>query len=181
MRSGRWVRVVALAVCVLLAASVGAWQGWRNVTVDPPSPPAVCPLIRTEVFDLLVPAHGPLKVGEQNSPGLRSNYCSLENTQGRATHLWVSLARFGRHEGRGPRCMDRDGLVVILNRRNHPFALGDSALYVLSGDPATGRRITFSTCLGTYGVIVEYEVYDTADATMVESAAAVAQEVLSWL
>ncbi|MEV4824635.1 hypothetical protein [Micromonospora sp. NPDC049274] len=181
MRSRRWVRVVALAVCVLFAAAVGAWQGWRNVTVDPPAPPAVCPLVRTEVFDRLVPAHGPPQVGEQNAPGMRSNYCLVKSTHIRATYLWVSLGRFGRHEGRGPRCVDRDGLQTVVNGRNHPLALGDSAVYFLAGDPATGRRINFSTCLGTYGVVVAYEAYDTADAAMVESAAAVAQEVLSWL
>lgn len=176
--------VLVVVLCVLLSVAVGGWQGWRSATVNPPAPPAVCPLIRSAVFDRLVPGHGPPKVAEQNGPGLRSNYCLVESRSGkeaRRTFLWVSLGRYGRHEGRGPRCLDRDGLEPVLNNRNYPFALGDRALYYLSGDSETGRRIHFSVCLGTYGVLVDYEAAGVADPAVVESAATVAQEVLSWL
>ncbi|WP_433119292.1 hypothetical protein [Micromonospora sp. CA-246542] len=176
--------VLAVAVCVLLSVAVGGWLGWRSATVDPPAPPAVCPLIRSEVFDRLVPGHGPPEAAEQNGSAIRSNYCrvkSVSETRAPRTSLWVSLGRYGRFEGRGPRCLDLGGLQPALNRRNHPFALGDSALYYLSGDSETGRRIHFSVCLGTYGVLVDYEAYGVADPAMVESTASVAQEVLSWL
>ncbi|MEH1166063.1 hypothetical protein V6V47_11830 [Micromonospora sp. CPCC 205539] len=175
---------MALAVCVLLAAAVGGWRSWRNATVDPPAPPPVCPLIRSEVFGLLVPAHGALEAAEQNGPGMRSNYClarSASTKEGAGASLWVSLARFGRHEGRGPRCLDRDGLRMVINNKNRPVALGDRSVYFLSGDRETGRRINFSTCFGTYGVLVEYEATAVADTAMVESATTAAQEVLSWL
>lgn len=178
------MRVVALAVCVLLSAEIGGWQGWRNATVDPPAPPAVCPLIRSAVFDLLVPARGALRTGEQNGPGLRSNYClaeSVSTTEGARAELWVSLGRYGRHEGRGPRCVDRDGLLTVVNNENHPVALGDRAVYFVAGDRETGRRVNFSACFGTYGVLVEYEATGAADTAMVASATTVAQEVLSWL
>jgi len=176
--------VGVLALCVLLSVAVGGWHGWRSATVDPPAPPAVCPLIRSEVFDRLVPGHGTPQVAEQNGPGLRSNYCLVKSMSGketRRTFLWVSLGRYGRHEGHGPRCLDRGGLATVLNSRNYPFALGDRALYYLSGDRETGRRIHFSVCLGTYGVLVDYEATGVGDPAVVESAATVAQEVLSWL
>ncbi|WP_433537838.1 hypothetical protein ACQPZK_09030 [Micromonospora sp. CA-249363] len=182
MRRWRWVGILAL--CVLLSVVVGGWQGWRSATVDPPAPPAVCPLIRSEVYDRLVPGHGTPEAAEQNESAMRSNYCrvkSMAGTKAQSAYLWVSLGRYGRYEGRGPRCLDRGGLQPAMNRRNQPFALGDGALYYLSGDRETGRRIHFSVCLGTYGVLVNYEATGIADPAVVESAATVAQEVLSWL
>ncbi|WP_089016655.1 hypothetical protein [Micromonospora coriariae] len=136
------------------------------------------------MFDLLVPAHDALQAGEQNGPGMRSNYClvkSASTKEGARASLWVSLGRYGRHEGRGPRCLDRDGLLMVINNTNHPVALGDRAVYFIAGDRETGRRINLSTCFGTYGVLVEYEATAVADTAIVESAATVAQEVLSWL
>ncbi|WP_157748114.1 hypothetical protein [Micromonospora echinaurantiaca] len=136
------------------------------------------------MFDLLVPAHGALRTAEQNGPGLRSNYCLTESASTKAgarAHLWVSIGRYGRHEGRGPRCVDRDGLLTVLNNENHAVALGDRAVYFIAGDRETGRRINLSACFGTYGVLVQYEATDAADTAMVASATAVAQEVLSWL
>ncbi|MEV0431260.1 hypothetical protein [Micromonospora sp. NPDC050495] len=136
------------------------------------------------MFDLLVPGRGALQVGEQNGPGMRSNYClvkSASTKEGARGYLWVSLGRYGRYEGRGPRCVDRAGLLTVINNRNHPVALGDRAVYFIAGDRETGRRINFSTCFGTYGVLVEFEATGAADTAMVGSAATVAQEVLSWL
>ncbi|MEU7925408.1 hypothetical protein [Micromonospora sp. NPDC049107] len=184
MRRGHWESALVVALCVLLSVAVGGWLGWRSTTVDPPAPPAVCPLIRSEVLDRLVPGHGTPEAAEQNESAMRSNYCwvkSMSGTQAPRTSLWVSLGRYGRYEGRGPRCLDRGGLQPASNRRNQPFALGDRALYYLSGDSETGRRIHFSVCLGTHGVLVDYEATGVADPAVVESAATVAQEVLSWL
>ncbi|MGY0004786.1 hypothetical protein ACW0Q9_12885 [Micromonospora sp. I033] len=94
----------------------------------------------------------------------------------------MALVRFGRHDGQSPRCVDRDGLpAMIVNRVNHPVVLGDGAVYTVAGDPAGGRVVNFTACLGTYLVWVRYEVVGATDAAAVESATTVAQEVLSWL
>ncbi|MET8911678.1 hypothetical protein [Micromonospora sp. NPDC004551] len=71
--------------------------------------------------------------------------------------------------------------MIIVNRINHPVVLGDGAVYTVAGDPAGGRVVNFTTCLGTYLVWVRYEVVGSTDAAAVESATIVAQEVLSWL
>ncbi|MEU8259105.1 hypothetical protein AB0C02_00565 [Micromonospora sp. NPDC048999] len=187
MNLGSRSRFSVLAVCILVAAAVGLQQGWRKATVDPSEPPAVCQLIRPEVFDLLVPGHGPLRSegAEQSVPGTRSNTCLAESAyvlDGARASLWVALVRFGRHDGHGPRCIDRDGsLPMALNRTNHRVALGDGAVYTVSGDPVTGQVINFTACLGTYLVHVRYEAVGATDAAVVESATTVAQEVLSWL
>ncbi|MFC0030250.1 hypothetical protein ACFFMM_12045 [Micromonospora chaiyaphumensis] len=187
MGSAIRIRLAVLALCVVVAAAVGLRLGWRGARVDPPSPPPVCQLIRPEVFDLLVPRRGPLQAEgeEQSVPGTRSNVCQAEstsNTDGQRASLWVALARFGRHDGQSPRCVDRHGLpMMIINRVNHPVALGDGAVYTVAGDPAGGRVVNVTACLGTYLVWVRYEVVGTTDAAAVESATIVAQEVLSWL
>ncbi|MBM0227037.1 MULTISPECIES: hypothetical protein [Micromonospora] len=187
MSSGIRVRVAVLAVCILVAAAVGLWKGWGSATVDPPSPRSVCQLIRPEVFDLLVPGRGPLQAeGEEGSrPGTRSNTCSTESgptVNGARASLWVALVRLGRHDGQGPQCIKRDGsLSWAINRTNHRVALGDGASYFVSGDRDTGRVIHFTACLGTYLVYVGYEAVGATDASIVESASTVVQEVLSQL
>ncbi|MFJ8581843.1 hypothetical protein [Micromonospora sp. NPDC093277] len=184
---GSWRRLAVLTVCVLVAAAVGLSKGWASATVDPPSPPPVCQLIRPEVFDLLVPRHGPLQAGgeEKSLPGARSKTCQAESTSttdGERASLWVVLARFGRHDGQGPRCITIDGLLLNpVNRVKHPVALGDAAVYFLEGDSVTSQVIHLSACIGTYLVYVRYEVVGATDAAVVESATSVAQEVLSWL
>ncbi|MFU8853590.1 hypothetical protein ACNAW0_21770 [Micromonospora sp. SL1-18] len=96
--------------------------------------------------------------------------------------LWVALVRCGRHDGQGPRCIERDGaLLTVVNRASHRVALGDRAVYLVSGNPVTGQVINFTACLGTYLVYVRYEARGATEAAIVESATTVAQEVLSWL
>ncbi|RZU73492.1 hypothetical protein EV384_1897 [Micromonospora kangleipakensis] len=181
------VRVAVLAVCMLVAAAVGLWKGWGSATVDPPSPRSVCQLIRPEVFDLLVPRRGPLQAeGEEGSlPGTRSNTCLAESgsaVNGARASLWVALVRYGRHDGQGPQCVKRDwSLLGAINRTNHRVALGDGAVYFVEDDPDTGRVIYLAACLGTYLVYVRYEAVGATDASIVESASTVAQEVLSQL
>ncbi|MFE9693531.1 hypothetical protein [Micromonospora sp. NPDC005806] len=187
MSSGNWVRFTALTICVLVAGAVGLQRAWASATVDPPSPPSVCQLIRPELFDLLVPRHEPLQAegAEGSRPGTRSNTCATETTStlnGSRASLWVALVRFGRHDGQGPQCVKRDGsLLMPLNRTSYRITLGDAAVYFFEGDPDTGRVIHLSACLGTYLVYVRYEAVGATDASMVESAATVGQEVLSWL
>jgi len=181
------MRLAVLAVCIMVAAAFGLWRGWTSVTVDPPGPPPVCQLIRPELFDVLVPGHGPLRSEgeEQSMPGTRSNTCLAENTprmDGARASLWVALVRCGRHDGDGPRCIERDGAMpTALNRVKHRVALGDGAGYVVSGNPVTGQVVNFSACLGTYLVYVRYEAVGATQPATVESATVVAEEVLSWL
>ncbi|MFC3500572.1 hypothetical protein ACFOOK_06260 [Micromonospora krabiensis] len=138
--------------------------------------------------------------GEQGSaPGTRSNTCSAETASapgGSHAALWVALVRLGRRDGQGPRCESADKtLYQPLNRRTQPLALGDRALYFFDGDPAAGRTVHLSACLGTYLVYVHYSavgVTDAAladaaltdaaltDAALADAATVVAQEVLSW-
>lgn len=185
--SGSQARFAVLTVCMLVAAAVGLRLGWGSATVDPPSPRPVCQLIRPEVFDLLVPRRGPLQAeGEEGSrPGTRSNTCSAESTStvhGSRASLWVALVRFGRHDGQGPQCVKRDGsLMMAINRTNHPVALGDGAVYLIEEDRDTGSVVYLTACLGTYLVYVRYEAAGATDASIVESASIVAQEVLSQL
>ncbi|MCM0679166.1 hypothetical protein NCC78_31530 [Micromonospora phytophila] len=170
-----------------MAVEVGLWRAWEGATVDPPSPRPVCQLIRTEVFNLLVPGRGPLQAeGEEGSrPGSRSNTCAAESTStviGSRASLWVALVRFGRRDGQGPRCIQRDGsLLMPTNRPSYRVALGDRAVYFMENSPDTKRVIHLTACLGTYLVYVIYEAVGATDASIVEAATVVAQEVLSWL
>ncbi|TDC29257.1 hypothetical protein E1211_26345 [Micromonospora sp. 15K316] len=188
MSQRRWVGFTVLTLCVLLAAAAGLRRAWADVTVRPPSPPPVCQLVRPEVFDILVPGHGPLKAeGEQGSaPGTRSNTCSASavSRTGEATaSLWVALIRLGRHDGEGPRCVGRSRPLhmPVINRVNHPVALGDAAAYVLSGAPDTDRHVRLSVCFGSYLVYVQYAARQVGDRALVDAATTVGREVLSWL
>ncbi|GAB3151206.1 hypothetical protein GCM10027290_39930 [Micromonospora sonneratiae] len=129
-------RLAVLTAGALIVAAFGMWQGWRSGTVDPDAPPSVCSRMRSEVFDILVPGHGPLAAGEQSRPARRSNHCLAEDAfpqAGTGASLGVALTHFGRYEVRGPHCLDRDGLLIILNRVAHTVDLGDLTVYYLSG------------------------------------------------
>src|SRR5687767_12617076 len=47
--------VIGLTSCSVVLAGLAFWNGLRGVTVTPPSPEPVCPMVRVELFDLLVP------------------------------------------------------------------------------------------------------------------------------
>ncbi|MBF9134441.1 hypothetical protein I0C86_36760 [Plantactinospora sp. S1510] len=106
----------------------------------------------------------------------------MSSVHGVRATLWMALVRFGRHDGEGPECVEAEGaLLTALNRTNHRVALGDAAVYFIEGDPDTGRVIHFTACLGTYLTYVVYEAVGVTDASIVESATTVTQEVLSHL
>jgi hypothetical protein len=49
--------VVLTAVGSLIAAAGGCYIGWHGSTAEPKRPAAVCPVVRPELLDRLVPNH----------------------------------------------------------------------------------------------------------------------------
>lgn len=187
MRPERRTPLLVLAVCALLSFMFSTWRSWGSTTVYPTPPPDVCPLVRPQTFDILAPQHGPLTASRYDGyPGLRSSACAAEGVSpvdGSPVILRVWLTHYGRFEGVGPSCVDGGGATPneYFNRRiTGQLPLGDGAGYSAGEGPDIGRyRIDLSICLGTYRVLVQYEVAGVAVDDMIEATSAVGMEVLS--
>lgn len=183
VNSRRRIPFVVLAVCLLLSFALSMRRAWENVVVDPTMPPDVCPLVRPETFDILVPQHGSLRASSYDEyPGQRSSACEtsgLSPVDGLRVEIGVWIIHYGRRDGAGPSCVDSDEQWFYAQIVGQ-LPLGDRAGYLIRADPNTKRnRIHLSICLGTYKVVVEYAVAGVTDADMIESASTVGLEVLS--
>jgi hypothetical protein len=160
--------VVAVAAGTLLAAA--AWFWWRGVVIDPSPPAAVCPMVRPELLDRLLPGHGPPSEERFHDAGMRGSACVVS---GPDVGLDLGVMRYGRRHGLDPVGAARQGMLRVLNRPINSLDLGDEAWYFRDGP----RRVYLVVRLRTTVVQVRYEAPQTEDA-LVFSATLLAQEVL---
>src|SRR5258706_12894371 len=106
--------VVATPVGALLAAIVGFWYGWHGSDVDPSPPAAVCPMVRSELFDRLIPQHSPPSEERFRNTGVRGSACTVN---GPDVGLDLAVMRFGRRDGLDPLNAARRGMLGAVNRR----------------------------------------------------------------
>jgi hypothetical protein len=166
MRTG----TAALTASSLLAAAIGFFSGWKGSTVDPDAPAAVCPMVRPELLDRVVPGH------EQHDetfeqPGVRGAACKVKGPQADAA---IAAMNFGRSHGNDPISAANAAILRPANDEMHRVQLADEAWYFLSGD----RTIYFMARLGATLVQVSYHA-ELSEADLVTSAKALAQEVLA--
>ncbi|GAB3832274.1 hypothetical protein GCM10027610_024160 [Dactylosporangium cerinum] len=165
--------VVATPVGALLAAIAGFWYGWHGSDVDPSPPAAVCPMLRSELLDRLVPQHRPPSEERFLSTGVRGSACTVT---GPDVDLDLAVMRFGRHDGLDPINAARQGMLRAINRRIIPVVLGDEAWHFRDGP----QNVYLMARLGTTVVQVRYAAPLTED-TLASSATVLAQEVLAQL
>jgi hypothetical protein len=165
--------VVGTSAGALLAAMAGFWYGWHGSDVDPAPPAAVCPTVRSELLDRLVPQHGPPSEERFRNTGVRGSACVVG---GPDVDLDLAVMRFGRHDGLDPINASRQGMLRAVNRRIVPVALGDEAWYFRDGP----QNVYLMARLGTTVVQVRYAAPLAEDA-LASSATVLAQEVLAQL
>jgi hypothetical protein len=180
LRLGRgWV--VGLTVCSVLSAGIGFWIGVRGATVAPPAPAAVCPMIRPDIIDVLVPGHGkPVdeSFSDSEAPWMRGTACVVN---GSSAKLDISVMRYGRAAGRDPVQTAHQGMLRFLNRKAYPVELGDEAWYHLEYQNQKLRDIYLMSRVGNLVVQVYYETESVTEEFLVRSATVAAREVLSRL
>lgn len=125
MRTG----VVFTAAGSLMAAAVGCYIGWHGSTVEPKQPAAVCPVVRPELLDRLIPNHTQYDepFGGEGYAGMA---CVVKGPKGSAD---LAVMHHGRHGGKGPIASAHDGMAYFLNRRTFRIQLGDEAWYMFDG------------------------------------------------
>jgi hypothetical protein len=169
MRTG----VVVTSAGAVLAAIAGFWYGWHRSDVDPSPPAAVCPMVRPELLDRLVPRHGTPAEERFGSTGVRGSACIVH---GPDVDLDLAVMRFGRRGGLAPATAARQGMLRAVNRPITPVALGDEAWYFPDGP----RHVFLMARLGTTVVQVGYAAPLTEHA-LASSSTVLAQEVLAQL
>jgi hypothetical protein len=173
--------LAALTVSSALAAGIGFSIGLHGVTIDPPAPAALCPMIRAEIMEALVPGHRAPEeqsFSDPNRPWFRGTGCVVDNG---SANLDVGLMRFGRAQGRDPRDMAHRGMLHPFNRELYPVALGDEAWYFLEYEDHELRDVYLMSRAGTLVVQVYLAADSMTEDYLLRSAITVAQEVLSRL
>ena len=165
-------RVVSTAVGSLIAAAVGCYIGWHGSTVEPKRPTAVCPVVRPELLDRLVPNHTQYDepFGGEGYAGMA---CVVKGSNASAD---LAMMRFGRRRGEGPIASAQGGMAYFLSSRRWSIQLGDEAWYFFDG----AQKIHVVVRIGVTVIQVIYRA-ELGEETMITSGRTLAEEVLASL
>jgi hypothetical protein len=176
MRFPRWW-LAATAVAALVATSGGFAVAWRQTTVDPARPAAVCPLLDAALLDRLVPGHDAPADERADASGAHAALCAVRRPDKQA-FLDVTVIAFGMNHGRGPIALAHDEMAVLRPRPTR-IDLADEATYWFD-EPDRGE-IHLNVRRGTQLVVVTYRIDARPAAAMLDAATEVARTVVVTL
>ncbi|GHJ43928.1 hypothetical protein Cs7R123_12700 [Catellatospora sp. TT07R-123] len=177
-----------IAALGLLAGGLGAVPAVDMALVPPPEPGPVCPLLRAELLDLMVPGRVSAEEGtvdlDPDRP-FRGAWCLVRTagepgTDPGAVSLGVTVSATGRKGWDGPLALSELALADrgFLNSRVFRLPeLGPGSRYW------TGRdgTVYVATRLATYVIVVDYLNLDLPPQRRVEAAVLAAREVQAKL
>ncbi|WP_144128008.1 hypothetical protein [Catellatospora sichuanensis] len=174
--------VAGIAFCGLLTGGYTAQLREGSVQVMPPAPALVCPLLRAELLDLVVPGHGTATQETDRQDEKSSAWCVVKRPTDDDVSLAVGVINVGRAAGDGPVTRAHDHFITsfVLNRERHLLdGLGDEAGYWRERDPSGHLYLTVR--VGARLVHVQYRNTMVAPERVLEAAVLAAREVLAKL
>ncbi|MFC7247199.1 hypothetical protein ACFQO7_32395 [Catellatospora aurea] len=176
-----------VAGIALLGVGVGVFTAHLrggSAQILPPAPEAVCPLLRAEVLDLLVPGRDPSTQETDRRDETLSAWCVVQRPKddGENASLVVGVINVGRADGEDPVTRARRGFSgeFPFNRdRVMLDGLGDQAGYWSELGPA--GRIYLTVRVGARLVHVQYRNTMVGPERSREAAVLAAREVLAKL
>ncbi|GIF95425.1 hypothetical protein [Catellatospora citrea] len=178
----RHLRTAAgIALCGVLAGGYTAYLRAGSVQVMPPVPGQVCPLLRPELVDLVVPGHGVATQETDRRDAELSTWCVVERAD-QDVSLAVGVINMGRAAGNDPVALARDRFVgsFVLNRERRLLdGLGDEAGYWRELSPTGSVYVTVR--VGARLVHVVYRNTMVTPERVLEAAVLAAREVLARL
>lgn len=176
-----------VAGIALLGIGVGVFTAYLrggSAQIMPPAPEAICPMLRTELVDLLVPGHDPSTQETDRNDETLSAWCVVERPKddGEDASLVVGVINVGRADGEDPVIRARRTFhgQFVANRERFPLdGLGEQAGYWSELGPA--GRIHLTVRVGARLVHVQYRNTMVDPERSREAAVLAAREVLAKL
>jgi hypothetical protein len=176
-----------VAGIVLLGIGTGVFTAYLrggSAQIMPPAPGAVCPLLRPELLDLLVPGRDPSTQETDRNDETLSAWCVVQRPKadGEDASLVVGVINVGRADGEDPVTRARRdfyGQFAANRERIMLDGLGDQAGYWSELGPA--GRIYLTVRMGARLVHVQYRNTMVGPERSREAAVLAAREVLAKL
>ncbi|MFD0593723.1 hypothetical protein ACFQZ4_15525 [Catellatospora coxensis] len=176
-----------MAGIALLGIGVGLFTAYLrggSAQIMPPAPGAVCPLLRAELLDLLVPGRSVSTLENDRNDETLSAWCIVQRPEddGEDASLMVGVINVGRAEGEDPvtRARRHFNRQFAANRERFPLdGLGEQAGYWSELGPA--GRIYLTVRVGARLVHVQYRNTMVGPERSREAAVLAAREVLAKL